>query len=75
MGAEHSKSGKIYSYNLKYHPETWKVDMNLSCARQVYLTVHGKQCSDGGGGGGKGVGHYNMKPKTVVHITVDDKMF
>ena len=39
MGAEHSKSGNIYSYNLKYHPETWKVDMNLSCARQVYLTV------------------------------------
>ena len=27
------------------------------------------------GWGGKGVGHYNMKPKTVVHITVDDKMF
>ena len=21
------------------------------------------------------MGHYNMKPKTVVHITVDDKMF
>ena len=45
--------------------------MNLSCARQVYLTVESSVRM----GGGKGVGHYNMKPKTVVHNTVDDKMF
>ena len=50
--------------------------MNLSCARQVYLTVE-SSVRMGGGGGGGGVGQYNMKPKTVVHITVfvlDDKM-
>ena len=61
MGAEHSKSGKIYSYNLKYHPETWKVDMNLSCARQVYLTVESSVRMGGGGGGGGGEGRGSLQ--------------